>query len=439
MKTYDYTKFKRCFLGNNFDGNFDDLFAMINRGLKKQINNEVHPKELERQERLKKRQEAHEQLRPAMNPLAGHGLAGEMGIAPVPDVPQNRAFNRVRDNDEYAKKEKKMFITPNMFNESVIILLGSFGFGNKDFSFFEKKLSEFNTALAKNNCHILFVRGNDEDPSYFEEEKINFSNIKTLVSNCVIAFNNFNCLCIGGGLSMDREWKKAKMKELGCSYWENEDISIDWDDMKKTLESTNFACVISRQIPTFVHPMTDNQNRWLKTNPELASEIVNSRLNMDLLYTEFIKLNKKPFVWWNAYPGAACKQSINNIIFKHDSSNSISLLSDIVYNEFRIHLVEEDKPSKSMLDDLKEKLGYIDSSTTITWTDDFEWDAQHLVGEVNHGHAAPGDFAFAPVDYPGAIRRADEPVAGIAEAQENPIYDAQEEPRYGEAIGQARG
>jgi hypothetical protein len=276
------------------------------------------------------------------------------------------------------------------YNDSVIIILGSCGFGTKEFSYFEKKLSPLNDILVENNCHVLFVRGNNEDPSYFDEEKINFSNIKTLVSNCIVAFTDFNCLCVGRGLSMDREWRKNKGKNFGTSYWENEDVSIDWDDMKNTIENTKIACVISHQIPTFVHPMTDNQNRWVKNDPTLGTDIIKSRLNMDLLYTEFIKNNNKPFVWWTTYPNAAAKNFINNIVFKCEDSNSINLLNDIVLNEFKIFLVEEDNPFKTSMNELASLAKKVTSDSLITPTiydpyfdNDFQWEIQNPVGEGN--------------------------------------------------------
>lgn len=389
MKTYDYTKFKKCFLGSNFEGNFDEIFSTINKGLKKQVEKKVHPKELERQERLKKREA---EMRTTLNQNP-HGLFGHLHQENAVPQMENQVGilrNELRGyaDDRQPQKKMKMPTKFYTYNDSVIIILGSCGFGTKEFSYFEKKLSPLNDILAKNNCHVLFVRGNNEDPSYFDEEKINFSNIKTLVSNCIVAFNTFNCLCVGGGLSMDREWRKNKGKDFGTSYWENEDVVIDWDDMKKTIENTKIACVISHQIPTFAHPVADNQNRWIKNDPDLGADMVRSRLNMDLLYTEFIKNDNKPFVWWNTYPGSPAKQSINNISFRHENSAPINLLNDIVYEDFRIFLVEEDNPFKTTMEELSKYAKKIASDYTITTTftdpfNDVAWELHDPVIEAD--------------------------------------------------------
>lgn len=379
MKTYDYTKFKRCFLGGNFDGNFDEMFSSINNGLKKPFEKEIHPKEVERQERLKRRAEemrnarriAHDRQIPGIG-----GLHPEMPMQEV-NVPNphhigeaNRLGEATYDDGRIFKKKMKMPSRCYSYNDSVIIVAGSCGFGTKELSYFEKKLSSMNNVLAENNCHLLFVRGNNEDPSYFDEEKINFSNIKTLVSNCIVAFDGFNCLCIGGGLSMDREWRKNKSKDFGRIYWENEDISIDWDDMKKTIENTDIACVISHQIPTFISSI-DSNNRWVKHDSKLVSEMVNSRLNMDLLYTEFVKANKKPFVWWNTYPNSPNNYRVNDILFKHESSYCTNSLDEIVFMEFNVNLVkEDDEKHSSIVSRLSKMMGEITSIPSAVWYND---------------------------------------------------------------------
>ena len=319
MKIYDYTKFTQCFLGPSIDGRLDEIINLINDGLKHRMAKKIHPKEIERIERLKKREREND-------------LRGPFDLVGRPIAQEERALKESKKNQRYFD-----------YKDCVLIFAGSCGFGTKDFEYFNKKFSEFNEALVKDNVHILFVRGNNDDPSYFDEEKINFSNIKTLVSNCLVKFNGYSCLCIGGGISFDREWKKAKAKEYGTTmYWENEGTNFDIKEISDAIKENNIACVISHEIPTFVMPGTGSfkTNRWFKNNSELLSDAIESRTKMDAVYNEFVKADKKPYVWWHTYSDDTNKCSINDIYFK--CCNYVESLNQIVQSHFNKYLTEEE-------------------------------------------------------------------------------------------------
>ena len=322
MKIYDYTKYGQCFLGPSVDDRLDEIINRVNKWLEVPLQKQIHPKEIERQERLKKRIIEERDFR-------------------VHDFDMPRTVNQLKKlpNEDYA----------DSYKNGVLIFVGSCGFGTKDFEYFDKKFSELNEVLSKNNLHILFVRGSEDDPSYFDEEKINYSNIKSLVSNCIVKFNEFSCLCIGGGISCDRKWKMSKEKEYGTKmYWENEGVNFDVVDVRKAINEENIACVISSEVPTFVTPSTGlyKSIRWFKNDKQLLKDKLDCRMKMDTIYSEFLKAGKKPYVWWNSTITDKDKSLVNEIVFK--GAKSIEKLNRIVYDNFATHLTKEEaKPKHS--------------------------------------------------------------------------------------------
>ena len=81
-------------------------------------------------------------------------------------------------------------------------------------------------------------------------------------------------------------------------------------------------------------------NRWFKNNSELLSDAIESRTKMDAVYNEFVKADKKPYVWWHTYSDDTNKCNVNDIYFK--CCNYVELLNQIVQSHFNKYLTEEE-------------------------------------------------------------------------------------------------
>ena len=98
--------------------------------------------------------------------------------------------------------------------DSVIIFAGDIGLGFEKTEHYKQIFPKLNKVMKMQGNVLLFVRGNHDDPSYFQEEKINYSNIKSIPDYSVINFYQdwddemkespkFSILCVGGGISID--------------------------------------------------------------------------------------------------------------------------------------------------------------------------------------------------------------------------------------------
>ena len=251
MKIYDYGKIKTCLICGSINGNVDHFVKMVVGSLTdiRKYKVEQHPKEIERQERIRRKQE--EEAQSLANGRGPVGLGGGIPI-PHPYDPHGNAPRR------YAKKMSKMPRSCGyILDNTVLIVNGSNTFGQNDLKYYYDKFNMLNDVLADNNTHILFVRGND-DPKYFTDELLNLSNIKTIQDYSVIKLDKFNCLCIGGQVSLDRLWKCEQEKRIGKKmFWENEHIAFDEDAINAILSKYKISCIITPSSPSFAYPGTN--------------------------------------------------------------------------------------------------------------------------------------------------------------------------------------
>lgn len=183
------------------------------------------------------------------------------------------------------------------YNNSVIFIVGSIGFGTKTNEYYNSMIKILDEICSKNNIKVLFIRGNNDKTSFFTSDIINTDNVKAIPDYTIVKLSNKNFLCVGGNLSFNREWKKSsasaqyiedEMPIFNQGFFNelknNKDESIDW--------------VISNVSPSFSFPdKFDGLTNWFEKDKELQDDIESSRTVMDEIYTSLKKMKKKPVKW----------------------------------------------------------------------------------------------------------------------------------------------
>lgn len=190
------------------------------------------------------------------------------------------------------------------------IVAGDCGFGFKKSQYYFDFFSKLNEVLKENNTHILFVRGNHDDPSYFTNETINFSNIKTIPDYSIVKVVNEkeiqHILCIGGATSIDRMSRienddyVASFGSSRKSYWEDEQPVFNkeaLDDIKEAGIKIN--AVVTHTCPSFCYPTTkEGLKSWLIYDKDLSRDLDIERGIMDNIYHRLIKEDRHPIKTW---------------------------------------------------------------------------------------------------------------------------------------------
>ena len=111
--------------------------------------------------------------------------------------------------------------------DCVIIVAGDCGFGFNKEEYYHQIFNKYIPLLEQNNIFIYFVRGNHDDPSYFEEQKINYERIKTVPDYSVIKIDDKNILCVGGAISIDRTYRITQNNKKLEQYAHYHKISLE--------------------------------------------------------------------------------------------------------------------------------------------------------------------------------------------------------------------
>ena len=120
-------------------------------------------------------------------------------------------------------------------SDATVVVAGDCGFGFEPWRFYDRLYRErLHTRLEQANVLLLMVRGNHDDPRYFDGEMIDYPCMKTLPDYTVVHTRSHNILCIGGAVSVDRNFRLSMMdmhrmqgKRCLPLYWRDEAFRYD--------------------------------------------------------------------------------------------------------------------------------------------------------------------------------------------------------------------
>lgn len=321
MKVYDYSNIEQLLFVGDIHGNFSSFFRIIKNQLIYDKNDDIkntHPLALEEN-------------------------------------------NDSKISSIFQLIQKKY--TKNTFNNSLIIVAGDCGFGFNKFNYYIDNLTKYNNLFNKTNTHIIFVRGNHDDPSYFTNELINLSNMKTIPDYSVIKTKSHNTLCVGGATSVDRIWRKQQEFRLNKYskskthklYWENEGIYLNekiLDELKDN--EISIDSVVTHTSPSFALPNDkDSVLNWFKIDSKLKDDLATERNTLSELYNLLIQKHKIQCWVYGHFHENFQKLNKQNILFI-GLNDSFSIREPFVIREHMIFsktLKKKDANSDSFWND----------------------------------------------------------------------------------------
>lgn len=201
-------------------------------------------------------------------------------------------------------------IEQKLISDAVIIVAGDCGFGFEKLSYYDLLYKRLHKKLKKLNVLLLMVRGNHDDPLYFSKEVIDFPFMKTLPDYTIVHTSSHNILCIGGAVSIDRNFRLSKMaydqirgKKHLPIYWPEEFMIYDEKELNiLEQEQITIDTVVTHTAPSFCPPFSKGDLvHWCEADEYLADDIRQERNNMDKLYNHLIKHNHPLNAWYYAH------------------------------------------------------------------------------------------------------------------------------------------
>jgi len=153
-------------------------------------------------------------------------------------------------------------------SDSIIILCGDIGLGFNRQGYHKAEMDNLNRILKKNNNVMFVIRGNHDDPAYFDGRIVcgDWSRIALVSDYTVIENKDRRILCIGGGISVDRT-----QRTVGRSYWKDE---IAVYDEKKLAKAGFVNIVCTHTSPAMCMPRTKiGIEGWLLRDLELEKDV----------------------------------------------------------------------------------------------------------------------------------------------------------------------
>lgn len=211
------------------------------------------------------------------------------------------------------------WIKTNDIRDSAIIVCGDIGFGFEKPGYYEQLCKKFEHKCSERNVTVFMLRGNHDDPSYFDGVKINTEHFKAIPDYSVISNGEHNILCVGGAISIDRidriaKWRQdaskfmiwfncplsvAEEKFASKTYWEYEKPYFDYnalDELSKNDIKIDIVC--THDSPPFCPPLSkDGIADYLAQDEKLSEDIDDARNVFSEILAKLI-LDNHPLAKW---------------------------------------------------------------------------------------------------------------------------------------------
>ncbi len=213
---------------------------------------------------------------------------------------------------------------------TLFIVAGDCGFGFNRPHFYEQLYaSKMGRNLNKKNNAVIFIRGNHDDPVYFDGLSFNKKRAVCIPDYSIVRTAHHNILCIGGAISIDRTHRKQD-KNAGFLYWPGEAPVFNPKMIKEISASKlKIDTVISHSGPSFCPPHTkDGIQSWLSQDPALDSDLENERKTMDAVWHELKKLGHPVRQWWYGHFHRSAWQKQDNCYFRLLDINEMDTLKN---------------------------------------------------------------------------------------------------------------
>lgn len=88
---------------------------------------------------------------------------------------------------------------------TVVIVAGDCGFGFHRRGYYDEVYRRVLPKLERADCHVVFVRGNHDNPAYFNGEEINMRRWVAVSDYSTVTAAGHRVLCVGGATSVNRK------------------------------------------------------------------------------------------------------------------------------------------------------------------------------------------------------------------------------------------
>ena len=204
--------------------------------------------------------------------------------------------------------------------DTLLIVAGDCGFGFDKPGYYDIIFNRNSSRLNKANNWVVMVRGNHDDPSYFNGERISQKRFLTVPDYSIIQACGHNILCVGGAVSIDRCYRKNRdsrcLRSDIASYWTDEMPVYDEEALNDISKELKIDTVITHTAPSFCELISkDGLKEWAAKDPDIPSDCAKEREIIDQLLT-YLKSAGHPISrWYYGHFHQSWSSEIDGILF----------------------------------------------------------------------------------------------------------------------------
>lgn len=219
--------------------------------------------------------------------------------------------------------------------DTLIIVAGDCGFGFERKEYYENIVKRNVERVIKSNNWFLFIRGNHDNPAYFDGKAFCHKRFIAIPDYSVVKTNGHTILCVGGAISIDRQsrkesWEHGKSKMhryddrtiadnsfTTNNYWQDEAPVFNEKVLSEITSLYKIDTVVTHTAPTFCELQDKKELQlWALRDDCLLADVQNERETMDAIY-EAIKTDCNTIThWFYGHFHQSWHSTINGVLFK---------------------------------------------------------------------------------------------------------------------------
>ena len=199
--------------------------------------------------------------------------------------------------------------------DTLLIVAGDCGFGFEKPGYYEDMARRNAKRLSESNNWIVFVRGNHDNPAYFDGSTFKHRRMMAVPDYTVIQACGHTILCVGGAISIDRSYRleqwNNEQKRLSRVhhdvpdgrlakhyYWADEAPIYDDIRLGKINEKFAIDIVITHSAPSFCQLQNKSfLMQYASSDEALLDDVRTERETMDALYHHLLH-DAHPLTHW---------------------------------------------------------------------------------------------------------------------------------------------
>lgn len=215
---------------------------------------------------------------------------------------------------------------------SNLIHVGDFGLGFVSIMQDVKNLEVVDEMLVDTQNKLYVVRGNHDNPIFWDKSKgLNLPklhNIHLVDDYSVLDIENKKILCVGGGISIDRQLRKDDRPYP--SWWKDEEFQWHPGKFNRVVNNhSTMDIVVTHSAPSACYPrgvdapiVNDWHNIELEHGNNLKGELQMERKKIDMLKDAVLKAYK-PTNWFYGHFHTSKTEIIDSVKFQALNINEI--------------------------------------------------------------------------------------------------------------------